>query len=343
MFKKRLRWLRKAFRVILVLSGVIAVLVGSTLSASAAADIVCSPVNNSFSVSGGMYSGGSVVETSVSTSVSGNVFSVRMSPYKTMNMVDITALSSLYSFVLTDNLVYYLDFDMTIQGTSIWYFKQATVTVFPANASASNPGVSQDFDVKYVDDYYRIRGSIPFVKSELLDGKFGGFQVRFKSSTYLDSIVTVRIMPITIRMVDKDQAQTDEIVGAIEDQNKQEEDAANQQGQESIDDATSAIPNNSAGFIAGINSLASSMAYSGTEAKWDFPAIKMPAIPGVMDEIALSSKMEIDFGFWVQKIPSNILQVVQVVCTVALIVYCFKEVYSQISYALTQKGGGADA
>lgn len=343
MFKKGLRWLRKALRVILVLSGVIAVLVGSTLSASAAADIVCSPVTDYFTVNGSMYAGSTAITPTVTNSVSDSVVSVRMSPPRTMNMVDVTSLSRMYSMTLSDDLVYYLDFDITIQGSYIWNFNTATVTVFPTNAGPQNPGVSQNFDVKYIDSYYRIRGTVPFTKSQFLGDNFGGFQVRFKSTTYLDSTVIVRLLPVTIRMVDKDQSQTDAIVDAIENQGKQEEDAANQQGQESIDDATSAIPDNSAGFIAGINALASSMAYTGTDAKWNFPAIKMPAISGVMDELVLSDNMEIDFSYWVQNLPSNILQVVQIICTVALIVYCFKEVYSLISYALTQKGGGADA
>ena len=48
---------------------------------------------------------------------------------------------------------------------------------------------------------------------------------------------------------------------------------------------------------------------------------------------------QIDFGFWVAKIPGPVLTLVQVVLTIALIVFAFKELYRILSYAMTLKGG----
>ena len=83
------------------------------------------------------------------------------------------------------------------------------------------------------------------------------------------------------------------------------------------------------------------MSYSGTDAKLPVPAITIPAIPGVMDAIQLTDELYVDFGYWVQQLPSGVLELVQILCTIALIVYCFKELYGMIAYAMTLKGGGS--
>lgn len=101
------------------------------------------------------------------------------------------------------------------------------------------------------------------------------------------------------------------------------------------------IPNESQGFMDAIQSLVSSMSYSGTDAKLPVPAITIPAIPGVMDAIQLTDELSVDFGYWVQQLPGGVLKLVQILCTIALIVYCFKELYGMIAYAMTLKGGGS--
>lgn len=326
MFKKGLRWLRKALRVILVLSGVIAVFVLPV----GAAELVYSPVGDYFSIQGRTYKDTTLLSSSYSISTEGDSVKCTLTPSTGINRVVVTGFLKGGSGVqLSSDYRYTFDFDFQISGSYAWYWKTARVGVINSSSIDTIRSAS-DFDVSYIDGAYRARGSISFYAGDLTD-RFDGFGVEFKATQALDNIRIVVVSNLTLRSIDK-----------VQDQMDREEDAANQQGQESIDDATSAIPNNSAGFIAGINALASSMAYTGTEAKWNFPAIKMPAISGVMDELVLSDNMEIDFSYWVQSLPSNILQVVQIICTAALIVYCFKEVYSQISYALTQKGGGAD-
>lgn len=131
----------------------------------------------------------------------------------------------------------------------------------------------------------------------------------------------------------------------IDNQNQIQENEKNEtqsQGEGSVNDVSGAIEDKSSGFVSSIGNLVSSMSYNGTACSWKFPAIKLPAIPGVVDEIKLTDEKPIDFSYWVNKIPSNMLLLVRSVLTIALIGYCFKELYNTISYVLTLKGGGND-
>ena len=122
----------------------------------------------------------------------------------------------------------------------------------------------------------------------------------------------------------------------------QEEQKADSAGNSAASDVTGAIPADTSGVTAGIQSFVQAMAYDGTAAKWTFPALYLPAIPGVMERIELTAEQDIDFGVWVQQIPSGVLEIVQIVSTIALVLFCFKELYGMISYFLTLKGGSAD-
>lgn len=133
---------------------------------------------------------------------------------------------------------------------------------------------------------------------------------------------------------------TDKIIENQQQIQENEKNEAETQGQGSVDEIGSAIEDKSAGFISAIGSLVNSMSYNGTACAWSFPALKLPAIEGVMAEYQLTEEQPIDFEFWVNKIPSDILLLVRSLLTIALIVYCFKELYSTISYVLTLKGGG---
>lgn len=110
------------------------------------------------------------------------------------------------------------------------------------------------------------------------------------------------------------------------------------QGNDSISQGTNSIDDRGGGFSDSLGGLVSSMSYNGTECAWEFPTIKLPSVPGVMDEVVLIQKQPIDFAKWVNAIPSGILLVVQSLLTIGLIVYCFKELYDTISYVLTLRG-----
>ena len=137
------------------------------------------------------------------------------------------------------------------------------------------------------------------------------------------------------------QEQTNEKLDEIIDQPEQEKQEAGSSGNDAIDGITSVIPADNDGVIAAVKRLADAMSYAGTNAKWTFPALYLPKIDGVMERVQLTDELPIDFNEWINKIPSNILRLVQMVCSIALILYCFKELYKLIEYILTMKGGGS--
>ena len=114
---------------------------------------------------------------------------------------------------------------------------------------------------------------------------------------------------------------------------------ATNSGNSSVDSLTGAIPDMTSGFLDSFSNLATAMSTKSTSANWFVPKIKLPAISGVMPEITLTSRQEIDFEYWVNKIPSNVLSVVRIICTCSLIIFCVKEVYGLIQSVMVNKGG----
>lgn len=127
----------------------------------------------------------------------------------------------------------------------------------------------------------------------------------------------------------------EEIAGAAD----KEKNEASSSGDDNVGALAGAIPDKSEGFLTAMGNLVSAMSYDGVDAKLTVPAIVMPTIPGVMDSYRLTEGWVIDFGEWFEKFPADIMEVVRVVLTLGLVVYCFKELYDTIAYALTLRGG----
>lgn len=124
---------------------------------------------------------------------------------------------------------------------------------------------------------------------------------------------------------------------------KGEQQYAEEQGDSKADALLGALPEqDTEQAVEGLEIFTGAISTTSTDAKWKLPAIKLPAIAGVMPEIKLTDEMDIDFGAWVQKIPKTVMTIVQYVLTLALIYYCFKELYKLISYVLTLRGGGGE-
>lgn len=139
-----------------------------------------------------------------------------------------------------------------------------------------------------------------------------------------------------------DNKNTQAIIDNQNDLAEKEKNETQNQGEGSVNDVLGAIEDKSSGFVSSIQNLVSAMSYNGTSCAWKVPPIKLPAIAGIMDEVKLTDEMPIDFEYWVNKIPANILLLVRSLLTIGLIGYCFKELYNTISYVLTLKGGGND-
>lgn len=146
------------------------------------------------------------------------------------------------------------------------------------------------------------------------------------------------IQSSTGEIIKNDSANTDKIIDNQNNLYDKEKDEITQSGNTSSE-SVEEIPNQSEGFLKSLSNLTSAMSYNGTVCKWQMPNVYIPSISNIVPRIDLIFEQDIDFGYWVEKIPSNILQLIRAICTLALIVYCFKELYNTISYVLTLKGG----
>lgn len=130
----------------------------------------------------------------------------------------------------------------------------------------------------------------------------------------------------------------DELIGAGE----KEKDEATDTGDDGVGEITDVIPDYSTGFIEGMGNLVSALSYTGTECIWKFPQLYIPEMDGISGQISLTdSEMDIDISQWVNSLPSALLTVVRSVLTIALILFCVRELYNTIQYVLTLKGGGS--
>lgn len=131
----------------------------------------------------------------------------------------------------------------------------------------------------------------------------------------------------------------DGVQDAIDSLPDKEQHAADNQGNSSIDGVLDVVPDHSQGFMDAIGLLAGAMAYDGVDAVLTTPAVKFPALSGVVSSFELMPSYDIDFGWWVQQLPDGILTLIQCLLTIALVVYCFRELYGTISYLFTLRGG----
>lgn len=142
------------------------------------------------------------------------------------------------------------------------------------------------------------------------------------------------------------QQQTNEKLDGIQDsldnQMQNEIDKSQEMGSNASDQVSEAIPDKSAELLPAMQNLAASLSYQGTDAKLPFPKVAMPAIPGVCASYELIPAQEIDFGSYIQMIPSPLLTVIQALCDIAIVIWAFKELYGIYQYVISLKGGGVD-
>ena len=121
-------------------------------------------------------------------------------------------------------------------------------------------------------------------------------------------------------------------------QPEQEKDEASQAGKDALDNIVSVVPDHTADLVDAFSGLASSMSYDGTVAKIAIPAVSMPGIDGLFEGFVIMQPQELDFEVYFDMLPEDLLLLVQSLFTAALIVFCFKELYSTIQYCLTLRG-----
>lgn len=131
----------------------------------------------------------------------------------------------------------------------------------------------------------------------------------------------------------------DDIKQGFKDVIEEEQNKAQSGGNANVGKLEGVIPNKSAGFMEELQEFAASLSYEGTDAVLNIPGIVLPAVAGMFPATEILPPQQLDFGEYVQMLPSNLLLLVQSILTIALIVYCFKELYDTISYVLTMRRG----
>lgn len=133
-----------------------------------------------------------------------------------------------------------------------------------------------------------------------------------------------------------------EIGDVLEEQANAEKEQASQGGDSNVNEVLEVVPDKSEGFMNAIQGFASSMSYTGTSATLSIPALTIPEIPGLIPKTVLWDGLELDFGQYIGMLPDGLLLLVQSLLTIALIVYCFKELYDTIAYVMTLRKGSTE-
>lgn len=144
----------------------------------------------------------------------------------------------------------------------------------------------------------------------------------------------------TDKEIQADKENTQAIIDNQNELAEQEKQEIQNSGNQATDAADS-IPNESEGFINALGTFVSTMSTTDTACSITFPAIKTPSFAGI-PAATLSEEKEVDFSAAISLIPSDIMKLIQALTTIALIVFCFKELYDTISEALTRKKANSD-
>lgn len=141
------------------------------------------------------------------------------------------------------------------------------------------------------------------------------------------------------RVEDKIDQLPGEIGDSVQDAIDKENQAAENKGNDLVDQITGIVPNDSQNFVTALGGLANALMYDGTDAVLPVPALKLPGIDGLFSSCTLVEAQQVDFEHFFQMLPGSLLLLVQSLLTIALIVYCFKEFYGTLSYLFVLKGG----
>lgn len=132
-----------------------------------------------------------------------------------------------------------------------------------------------------------------------------------------------------------------EVDDVILTQNQEEKKEAESVAGESIDSVQGAIDSgDTAGVTGAIKKLIEPMTYSGRDASWVFPAIKIPQIGEIVPEMVLSEEKEIDLLQFRDGIADSLLMVIRAIADICIVIFCFKELYGMYDFVLTLRKGG---
>lgn len=186
-----------------------------------------------------------------------------------------------------------------------------------------------DFKIDYLDICFLL------YNNQSIDGKFVLW-------FFYDSLtVTVEDKPITNQdIIDNQDANTDKVIQSQKDQYEQEKQETENAGNDSVDSLLGAIPGDTDGLLNSFGNLINCMTTTEQKTKFSFGSLKTPSIMGI-PSYTLVEDISLDLGRYEKENPTfkTILILVRALLTIALIIYCFKELYSTIQYVLTLRKG----
>ena len=184
-------------------------------------------------------------------------------------------------------------------------------------------------------------------------GNYGEINVNKTDSTMGFAVEYTNESPILIRLdeiiailtnnsdiIQNQDKNTQEIIDNQNQLQENEKIEAGSTGNSSSDQLTSVIPNDSEGFTNSLNSLLGAMSTTATDCNIKIPELKLPNIAGITPEAVLLEQQYFDLGSMFNIIPIQIMTLLRSLLDIALVVFCFKELYSTIEYVLTLRKGG---
>lgn len=286
------------------------------------------------SVVGTFTNGNGSVSGSVSNDTQTNDFNSAQDKNRYKNALN--TLSFTGSFNKSNTIYYVMNFDVTLPYQAGRQDYQMFVnSAYTDGSTVKFVSDSAYTYVRYVLDGKTTSGSVELTPSKGLRFRIndcpGGITLRFSVPVVYGGSGTFKAFSIYFQ----DCVVTGHSDSASAIENEKQE--AQEGGASAKNDSDEAMPNDSASLTDSLSSLTSALSYSGTDSAWTFPAISLPAISGVMEETSLTEPQSIDFGGWVNSIPSDVLTLIRALGTIALIIFCFKELYDTISYVLTMR------
>lgn len=256
----------------------------------------------------------------------------------TLGLNNIPNVLNYYKF--EDEQTYILEFKLAVYGKNIydWGMQKPNALYLICD----NKNITPDFEYNQENGYgfYTISTKITGADLKELRSIYLSVQLPDNSSVVITSDYRLAVVDGGITL--KKYTEANEII----DKEKEE---AKSQGNESIDEMTNAIPDNSAGFLDSLGNLVEAVSYTGTDCNINFPGIKTPAFEslGIQEHTILEEK-DINITGALEMMPSTIILLVQSLVTVLLVVYAVKSVYGMVEYVIslrqnsTNSGGGEE-
>lgn len=257
------------------------------------------------------------------------------------------------------NRGYYMECNWNTTGSLDFHGQEpATLTLVNSGAITSIHGYNCDVSsVSNNGNFVFLYGSDPVFQNQLnaINSTIESFkgQNQEQLNQILNAIIeqgnsnTQQIKDNADKNANEIKNNQDENSQKIIDNQKQlqenEKNEAQTSGKKSTSDTESAVPTVNEGFGNSIKKFVASMSYNGTEAKLPIPKTSIPAMGNIVGEVELIPEQEYDLAQAInQYIPTDLLNLIRWLFSIALILYCVYELYGMIQYVLTLKKGGKD-